>query len=275
MDGPFLKGYPAAYNGEDVAFIENSPRPWQAAAMKMISNPPEGRLVLWFFDPTGRSGKTSLAKYLCYKGKAHHLGWDNEKDAAYARAKNRYKRVVIFQLVRTCPKTTDINSLYSTIEKIKDGLIFSGKWESTDVITTSPHVFCFANTLPDPQKLSKDRWVISRIQEEDQKMHVMSLEERNDLITNYWEWFDANNPEPEISLPNGKQLHAEWKKNKFEKYPRLWKESDNEYKPSKDFVNKYNQSTTSMLGTSLGDDQESYETKIENAHNNSIDPEED
>ena len=45
-----------------------------------------------------------------------------------------------------------------SIEEIKNGCFASSKYESKMVIMNSPHILCFANELPDTQKLSRDRW---------------------------------------------------------------------------------------------------------------------
>jgi len=49
------------------------------------------------------------------------------------------------------------------LESIKNGLFFSGKYESTQVVMNSPHLIIFANEPPDKSKMSADRWHIVRI----------------------------------------------------------------------------------------------------------------
>jgi len=43
---------------------------------------------------------------------------------------------------------------------LKDGVVFSGKYEGGARLFPPPHVIIFANFLPDFTKLSADRWVI-------------------------------------------------------------------------------------------------------------------
>jgi len=52
---------------------------------------------------------------------------------------------------------------YEALEEIKDGLFFSGKYESGMVCINPPHVVVLCNFAPDESKLSKDRWVIKNI----------------------------------------------------------------------------------------------------------------
>lgn len=49
---------------------------------------------------------------------------------------------------------------YASVETIKDGLVFSGKYEGGTRLYARPHVIIFANWLPDMTKLSLDRWDI-------------------------------------------------------------------------------------------------------------------
>lgn len=52
---------------------------------------------------------------------------------------------------------------YEAIEDIKNGIFFSGKYESKMIVRNNPIVIIFANFEPDTSKLSKDRWVITKI----------------------------------------------------------------------------------------------------------------
>jgi hypothetical protein len=49
---------------------------------------------------------------------------------------------------------------YTAIEKILDGLIFSGKYESNMCRFNVPWVVCFANAMPNIGEVSLDRWNI-------------------------------------------------------------------------------------------------------------------
>lgn len=49
---------------------------------------------------------------------------------------------------------------YEAIESVKDGIFFSGKYESGMTIFNQPHIICFANFAPDIGKMSSDRWKI-------------------------------------------------------------------------------------------------------------------
>jgi len=58
---------------------------------------------------------------------------------------------------------------YGAIEQVKNGLVFSGKYESSMLIFNPPHVVIFANDTPDESMYSNDRWHIHKITDFDKK----------------------------------------------------------------------------------------------------------
>ena len=67
--------------------------------------------------------------------------------------------IVIFDLERS----TEEKFNYEVLERLKNGVIFSGKYESTTKYFPIPHIFVFSNWDPDKTKLSLDRWDIHKI----------------------------------------------------------------------------------------------------------------
>ncbi|KAK7505378.1 hypothetical protein BaRGS_00003540 [Batillaria attramentaria] len=92
-----------------------------------------------------------LSKFLVVKGA---IRFENKS----ADVKHAYtgQRVVIFDLARS--QEDHIN--YEIIESIKNGVMFSSKYESQMKIFPPPHVVIFANFPPNLRKLSQDRWDI-------------------------------------------------------------------------------------------------------------------
>ena len=64
-----------------------------------------------------------------------------------------------------CLKVKQRLTHLKTIESIKNGLVFSGKYEGAQLIFNRPHVICFSNSLPDTTMMSADRWKIVNIRE--------------------------------------------------------------------------------------------------------------
>lgn len=61
------------------------------------------------------------------------------------------------------PRSTEDYISYGALEEIKDGIFFSGKYESRMKIFNPPHVYVFANFRPNEDEMSKDRWIIKNI----------------------------------------------------------------------------------------------------------------
>lgn len=133
--------------------------PWQKEIVDYVSDLTnlEDRIVIWIYDPLGNNGKTKLCKYLVQTHNATILNNGGTKDIAHSLPKA--PKIVVFNFTRS--NEGHIN--YSAIEAIKDGLIFSPKYESHTKVFESPFVICMANFYPDLMKLSEDRWVIGEL----------------------------------------------------------------------------------------------------------------
>jgi len=134
-------------------------RDWQAGLVAEVSQPlktldPKNRLIIWYYDRIGASGKTIIANYLaCVHGAALYSGASNADILHAYKGEN----IALFDFTRT--KEGYVN--YSIIEQIKSNVLFSPKYESkTKYRPGGVYVVCFANFLPDRSKLSADRWDI-------------------------------------------------------------------------------------------------------------------
>jgi len=79
------------------------------------------------------------------------------KDLTHQVVKAQYDpRVVIMNLSRQAEGAFS----YAAVESLKDGLVFSGKYEGGHRLFPRPHVIIFSNWFPDLSKLSLDRWDI-------------------------------------------------------------------------------------------------------------------
>jgi len=58
------------------------------------------------------------------------------------------------------PRTMEEHTPYDLVEKFKDGLVFSSKYESTLKVFKNPKVLVCSNFRPIESKLSADRWNI-------------------------------------------------------------------------------------------------------------------
>lgn len=113
---------------------------------------PHSRAIIWICDTTGGAGKSDLASHLV---QSHgFLTFNNGKTADIAYAWNGEN--VIFDLARS--QQEHIN--YEAIEQIKNGRIFSPKFNSMMKMYKRPHVLVFSNKQPNYDKMSMDRWFV-------------------------------------------------------------------------------------------------------------------
>lgn len=132
---------------------------WQLIVTQIIETVPDKRTIHWFWEPTGGVGKTTLCKYLVARRGALMLT-GKSADMYHMLSKFPDKRRLILVDV---PRSTQEYINYGAIEQIKNGLIFSGKYEGTQLVFNCPHVIVFANEPPDTFKMSQDRWNIVEI----------------------------------------------------------------------------------------------------------------
>lgn len=128
--------------------------PWQKEAERIMLGEPDDRTVFWIWDSQGNMGKTAFCKYMIVKHGASVIGNGKSADISYALKDD--PKIVLLNLTRTVEGTVN----YAAIESIKDGLIFSGKYESRMKVFNPPHVFVFANFAPVIENMSEDRWEI-------------------------------------------------------------------------------------------------------------------
>lgn len=131
--------------------------PWQQEVVDICLKEPDDRTICWFWDPDGCKGKTVFCKYMYVKYGASVVANGSSKDIAQALPDN--PNIVLFNFTRT----TEERINYGALEAVKDGLMFSPKYESKTKIFNSPHVIIFANFAPDKETMSKDRWYVKKI----------------------------------------------------------------------------------------------------------------
>lgn len=123
---------------------------WQTSVLEMLEEPPHPRQILWLYDPYGNSGKTYMSKYLVDSKGAFYCNGGKSTDITYAYSA---EPIVIFDYVRDAKEYVG----YGVIEQLKNGIMFSSKYESGQRRFNTPHVIVFANFPPEDGKFSSDR----------------------------------------------------------------------------------------------------------------------
>lgn len=130
-------------------------RLWQSDLEDLLTVPPGDREIIFVVDIDGNAGKTWFAKRYC---RAHENTQYMEpgKKADMAFLLQETTRVLFINVTRQ-----QVDHLqYSFLEAVKDGIVFSPKYESGMKHLSPVHVVVLLNQEPDKSMLSDDRYHI-------------------------------------------------------------------------------------------------------------------
>jgi len=131
-------------------------RPWQQWMLDILQRPADDRHIFWVVDRHGGQGKSTLVQYLITNFPEDYAVLQGKvADMAFAY---QGEGVVFFDVPRT--QLDHMDHLYNFAEQLKNGSIFSTKYESRRKVFPSPHVVFFANALPAADKWSDDRLIL-------------------------------------------------------------------------------------------------------------------
>lgn len=134
-------------------------RPWQQTLMARLSSPPDRRKIIFVVDEVGNSGKSWFAHWYCRKNENCQVIVPGRKvDMAYTL--NELLKVIFMDAPRS--KQGEYIQ-YDFLEELKDGFVFSSKYESRNKTYEPMHVVVNMNENPDMSKLSRDRYDIINI----------------------------------------------------------------------------------------------------------------
>lgn len=140
-------------------------REWQKEIIDIIHEEPDSRTIHWYYEREGNKGKSFLAKYLVLKYDA--IISDGKKDNVFNQVKlwlDTHEQTEDPKLIiLDCPRYNKEHINYGVLEQLKNGMIYSGKYEGGICIFNNPHVIIFSNEEPDYEKMSRDRWNVKEI----------------------------------------------------------------------------------------------------------------
>jgi hypothetical protein len=145
-------------------------RPWQEGLLNYIK--PSDREVIWVIGRKGNEGKTWFQEFLASK-----FGWSRVICGMDIRMK---KSSICHILSKRSLMTTDIflfdvgkakteeDMNYELLEQVKNGRTLAAKFDSKELKFHTPNIIVvFSNEMPDVDQLSKDRWKIFQIRDEE------------------------------------------------------------------------------------------------------------
>ena len=145
-------------------------RPDQKRIVDLFKNPCppiwESRgMLYWFWEPEGGWGKSVTCLWMVDHMGAMMVSGANKDILCGVKDcidKGNMPEIIIFDI----PRCNHGHVSYQAIEQIKNGAMFSQKYESNMVRFNTPHVVCFSNEPPDTYELSEDRWIIEKLSKE-------------------------------------------------------------------------------------------------------------
>jgi len=132
---------------------------WQARLKETIDGDADDRTIVFVVDEIGNSGKSWFAHWYSQKEKGTQVMLPGKKaDMAYALDST------IRVLFVDAPRSKQGEFIqYDFLEDVKNGYVFSTKYESRVKTLSRVHVVVNMNEMPDMTKLSADRYHILKI----------------------------------------------------------------------------------------------------------------
>lgn len=132
-------------------------RDWQRKLVLHLCYKADDRKIHWIYDPQGGAGKSTVVRYgTSHMGAVVLSGRVQDMAHAYSG-----QPIVFFDLSRT--QADNMDHLYSFAESLKNGIIFSSKYDSGQKTFPPPHVVFMGNFPPDTSKWTSDRLLLTQL----------------------------------------------------------------------------------------------------------------
>lgn len=130
---------------------------WQEELLEKLEQPPDDRTIQFIVDQTGNNGKTWFAHWYASKNSDCQVMCPGKRaDMAYILRQD------IRVLILDAPRSKQGEFIqYDFLEDVKNGFVFSPKYESTQKTLANVHLVVLMNEPPDLTKLSSDRFDIT------------------------------------------------------------------------------------------------------------------
>lgn len=132
-------------------------REWQQTLYSKLILAPDDREIIFIVDATGNQGKSWFARYFMQL---------HENSQIIIPGRKADMALVVREDVKTfffdCPRSKQGDFIqYDFLEEMKNGLIFSPKYESKLKYIPKAHIVVLMNEHPDMTKLSRDRYSVT------------------------------------------------------------------------------------------------------------------
>jgi len=161
----YISSFPKTIKEQAMAIYKDIVwRGWQQQVLEILNMDPDPRRIFWYWEEQGNVGKSFIYKYIagtyeCIMGQGKRNDIYNQLLTHCTNKPFTPPRVIIYDIPRS-----DIDKVnFGTMEAIKNGCVYSGKYEGGQMIFPYPHVIVFANTTPPVGVMSDDRFYVSKI----------------------------------------------------------------------------------------------------------------
>lgn len=164
VEGPWLSTDPPppVLTQQMQMFLSWDMRPWQKELRAKTSDF-DLRSIDLVYDPIGGIGKSLFAEYMEYSGTAEEIPAMRMMDDIFQWVATRpIKPLYIVDMPRGLKKDK-LGDFYSGLEVIKNGVAFDKRYTAKKIRFDRPRIIVFTNTLPNFDLMSKDRWRVWEI----------------------------------------------------------------------------------------------------------------
>lgn len=168
IDGPWSDETDfESFETEEVKVIEeHGLKPWQRTIKEMIEVGYDGRSINVVYCPDGNIGKSTFTEWLEYKQIAYEIPMmrlmEDIMQCVMCVNKSRFWKAFTIDMPRAMKKEK-LFDFYSGIECLKNGVAYDKRYKFEKVRFNRPHIWIFTNTEPDTTLMSRDRWKIWKV----------------------------------------------------------------------------------------------------------------
>lgn len=134
------------------------------------------RAIDLIYDVEGNHGKSMFAEHMEYIGLAEEVPPFRMMDHIFEWVATRpIRKCYIFDMPRGMKKDK-LADFYSGIEVIKNGVAYDKRYSAKKIRFDRPRIFVFTNTLPEFSLMSKDRWKVWSLYDNQLKPYMVDDE---------------------------------------------------------------------------------------------------
>lgn len=153
---------------------------WQQACATTACQRPDGRGMYWWYEKTGKVGKSTMVTFMAVNYGAEMLSVGKTADMVHAYAESKAPMVVC-DITRSYDKAL-LPEVAAALEQIANGMLFNTKYKSRSVMVAPPSITVFANEPPPKGLLSEDRVLVHEIELSDEERNKLNAKARNDML---------------------------------------------------------------------------------------------